>query len=37
MRQKQEIVVLVLKCALAIVAVVAIYCLVVVLMERLSD
>ncbi|MGH5634987.1 hypothetical protein ACRFJ1_23285, partial [Escherichia coli] len=30
-------VVLVLKCALAIAAVMAIYCLAVVLMERLSD
>lgn len=31
------VVVLVLKCALAIAAVMAIYCLAVVLMERLSD
>lgn len=33
----QEVVVLVLKCALAIAAVMAIYCLAVVLMDRLSD
>ncbi|MEK8441842.1 hypothetical protein P2O75_16815, partial [Escherichia coli] len=33
----QGVVVLVLKCALAIAAVMAIYCLAVVLMERLSD
>ncbi|CTW46685.1 Uncharacterised protein [Escherichia albertii] len=32
-----EVVVLVLKCALAIAAVMAIYCLAVVLMDRLSD
>ncbi len=37
MRLIQEVVVLVLKCALAIAAVMAIYCLAVVLMERLSD
>lgn len=36
MRLIQGVVVLVLKCALAIAAVMAIYCLVVV-MERLSD
>ncbi len=36
-RPIQEVVVLVLKCALAIAAVMAIYCLAVVLMERLSD
>ncbi|APL47413.1 membrane protein [Escherichia coli] len=33
----QEVIVLVLKCALAIAAVVAIYCLAIVLMNRLSD
>nr|MDZ8538734.1 hypothetical protein [Escherichia coli] len=33
----QEVVVLVLKCALAIAAVMAIYCLAVVLTDRLSD
>ncbi|ENH36141.1 putative membrane protein [Escherichia coli P0304816.4] len=37
MRPIQEVVVLVLKCALAIAAVIAIYCLSVVLMDRLSD
>lgn len=36
-RPIQEVVVLVLKCALAIAAVMAIYCLAVVLMDRLSD
>lgn len=36
-RPIQEVVVLVLKCALAITAVMAIYCLAIVLMERLSD
>ena len=33
----QEVVVLVFKCALAIAAVMAIYCLTIVLMDRLSD
>ena len=37
MRPIQEVVVLVLKCALAIAAVMAIYCLAVVLTDRLSD
>ena len=37
MRLIQGVVVLVLKCALAIAAVMVIYCLAVVLMERLSD
>lgn len=32
-----EVAVLVLKCALAIVAVMAIYCLAIILMDRLSD
>ena len=36
-RPIQEVVVLVLKCALAIAAVMAIYCLAVVLTDRLSD
>ncbi|WP_237761435.1 hypothetical protein, partial [Escherichia albertii] len=36
-RQMWEVIVLVLKCALAIAAVMAIYCLAVVLMDRLSD
>ncbi|EMZ82925.1 putative membrane protein [Escherichia coli 2726950] len=36
-RQIWEVIVLVLKCALAIAAVMAIYCLAVVLMDRLSD
>ena len=36
-RPIQEVVVLVLKCALAITAVMAIYCLAIVLMDRLSD
>ncbi|GIP93420.1 hypothetical protein BV389_28500 [Escherichia coli] len=36
-RQIWEVIVLVLKCALAIAAVMAIYCLVIVLMEHLSD
>ena len=37
LRPIQEVVVLVLKCALAITAVMAIYCLAIVLMDRLSD
>ena len=37
MRLIQGVVVLVLKCALAITAVMAIYCLAIVLMDRLSD
>ncbi len=37
MRLIQEVVVLVLKCALAIAAVMAIYCLAIVLMDRLFD
>lgn len=36
-RHIQEVVVLALKCALAIAAVMAIYCLIVVLIDRLSD
>ncbi|EFI8247999.1 hypothetical protein HIB73_005005 [Escherichia coli] len=36
-RQIWEVIVLVLKCALAIAAVMAIYCLVIVLMNHLSD
>lgn len=36
-RQMWEVIVLVLKCALAIAAIMAIYCLVIVLMDHLSD